>query len=963
MKFVRLLSTTLVFLAFWLASAIGQNCKYTLNLYDGFGDGWSDGVLNINLNGVDNLYTIDPPTGPGMGQFATFQVNVTEGQVMKLSFKEGFVNYDISWVLLDNNGDTVTTQDVVPFPGLVSDEYFTGTVSCGGCPKPQNLSINPFAYTAKLRWTGPSANYHIVYGLASVNLLAGQGDTITTNQLKYTLTGLFENTPYQVMIYRDCPDGSVSTIAGPVVFSTYFSDDVGVSQVISPVSDCDLGQEQVVVTLKNFGANPQSLVKFWYSIDGQVANIPFPNDGFYTGVLGKDSAEYIQFETFGNLSGPGQHILKVWTELAGDDQTSNDTITYYLTNKVGLPYHQNFDDWNGGWYVDLVNSENPSWEHGHPNKPFNLTEAASGENCWATSLTGNYNLEETSYLVSPCFDFSTAAIDPTIRFSLWLGADSFYDGMYLDMSDDNGQTWERVGEVVTTPTNPTNWYEFINTSQNLGDVWSGFSGGWVTARHKLDGSKGKANVQLRFGVGAGLFFTNAGFAIDDINIFEQKQKDLTPLSGSTPGAGLCGLANDKLTINVRNDGSAVASGANGAIKLGYQVDNDPPVIETVSGFSVAANAEKTYTFTTTFNSIGFHTIKVWTAFTGDQNIENDTAVFTINNVIKSLPLKEDFETGLFPQDWATDFSTFVTDQHNAPSFVLAKNLFSFSTDYIVEIPAFGTIAAEDTLSFDYRMVDYNFDTQTNGTIGTVLDAGIEFLVQASVDCGTTWTTIHTINEATHVTSANMKKVKISLAQFAGKVIKLQLVGLNDSPDADFWFDLDNVNINGCPESFDIDITVNNDANQTMNLASALLEPHSGTPPFTYNWSNGGSGSLQVGLANGAYKVTVTDKNGCSEIVDVYVEVVGTNNIEGLKNYNLMPNPTSGQSVLLADFAAPVDAQIEIVNMLGELVYQASENGSAQIRHNLELENQPAGIYLVRLKVDGRVKISKLVLTR
>ncbi len=961
MKFVRLLSTTLVFWAFWLTSAIGQNCQYTLNLYDNFGDGWTGNTLNINLAGADNLFTIDLPATPGAGTFATFQVDVAQGQAMKISLTTGAFPYEISWALLDNNGDTVTSQVVEPFPGLLAGEYYSGQVTCGGCPKPQNLSVNPFAYTAKLRWTGPASTYHVVYGPASANLLAGQGDTVTTTQLKYTLTGLFENTPYSVMVYRDCPDGTTSSVAGPITFSTYFSDDVGVSQVISPVSDCDLGQEEIVVLLKNYGANPQSLVKFWYSVDGNVANIPFPNDGFYTGVLGKDSAEYIQFETFGDLGGPGQHVIKVWTELANDDQPGNDTITYYLTNKVGLPYQQGFEDWNGGWHVDLDNSTNPSWEHGQPNKPFNLTEAASGENCWATSLDGFYNVDELSYLVSPCLDFSSSLIDPTIRFSLWTGADSFYDGLWLDISYDNGQVWERVGKVITTPTNPGNWYETTNPSANLGDVWTGYSGQWLTARHKLDGSKGKPNVLLRFGVGTGPFFNSPGFAIDNINVFEPKTKDLTPIGGTTPGGGTCGLTNDKLTINVRNEGTAVASGANGAIKLGYQVDNNPPVNETTVGFSIAANGEKTYTFTTPFNSIGFHSIKVWTNFSGDLNILNDTTVFTINNSVKGLPLKEDFETKVIPQDWAVGPGVFVTDQHNAPSFVISKNLFTLfgADDFTVEIPAYGTIAADDTLSFDYRIVDYDF----TGTVGTVLDGDTEFLVQASADCGTTWTTIKAINNATHTTSANMKKEKISLSQFADKVVKFQVVGISEALDADFWFDLDNINIAGCPESFNIKITVNNDANQTQNLASALLEPQSGTPPFTYNWSNGGTGSLQTGLANGAYKVTVTDKNGCTDIASVYVEVVGSNNIEGLKSYNLMPNPTSGRAMLLADFDAAVDAEIEVSNMLGQTIYRATETGASQIRHEFDLAKEAAGIYLIRLKVDGRVKISKLILTR
>ena len=35
----------------------------------------------------------------------------------------------------------------------------------------------------------------------------------------------------------------------------------------------------------------------------------------------------------------------------------------------------------------------------------------------------------------------------------------------------------------------------------------------------------------------------------------------------------------------------------------------------------------------------------------------------------------------------------------------------------------------------------------------------------------------------------------------------------------------------------------------------------GTPPFTYNWSNGSSGAIQTGLAEGIYTVTCTDANG------------------------------------------------------------------------------------------------------
>ncbi len=259
MKLARLFAPIMAVLALAAAPASGQNCEYTLNLYDAFGDGWTGNELNLNLDGVDNIYTIGNLPWP-TGTFATYQVPVSQGQNLTMSLETGIIPYEISWALLDNNGDTVMAQPIVPFPGPLSGIYYKGVIKCGGCPKPKDLSVNPSAYSAKVRWAGGAGvTYKVVYGPASVDLLAGQGDTATVTQPKYTMTGLFENTNYQVMVWRICPDGSASNIAGPVKFSTYFSDDVGVSAVVSPVSDCDLNSEQIVVRLKNYGANPQSL--------------------------------------------------------------------------------------------------------------------------------------------------------------------------------------------------------------------------------------------------------------------------------------------------------------------------------------------------------------------------------------------------------------------------------------------------------------------------------------------------------------------------------------------------------------------------------------------------------------------------------------------------------------------------------------------------------------------------------
>ncbi len=44
----------------------------------------------------------------------------------------------------------------------------------------------------------------------------------------------------------------------------------------------------------------------------------------------------------------------------------------------------------------------------------------------------------------------------------------------------------------------------------------------------------------------------------------------------------------------------------------------------------------------------------------------------------------------------------------------------------------------------------------------------------------------------------------------------------------------------------------------------------GTPSYTYNWSNGGSGSIQNDLPTGTYTITVTDADGCEGVTSAFV---------------------------------------------------------------------------------------------
>ena len=101
--------------------------------------------------------------------------------------------------------------------------------------------------------------------------------------------------------------------------------------------------------------------------------------------------------------------------------------------------------------------------------------------------------------------------------------------------------------------------------------------------------------------------------------------------------------------------------------------------------------------------------------------------------------------------------------------------------------------------------------------------------------------------------------------------------------------------------------------QTTFLGSTDLDltVQGGTEPYSYLWSNSGTGEDQVGLdQEGIYEVTIQDSRGCSLNLGTYVLIEGTVSIE----------------------------EIEAVESL-ELVYDMTGN-------QVNLEYSPSGMYLI-----------------
>ncbi len=199
----------------------------------------------------------------------------------------------------------------------------------------------------------------------------------------------------------------------------------------------------------------------------------------------------------------------------------------------GSQYAQNFNTDDGGWIAGGVNS---SWQYGTPAGSVIKTDSsATGTGkAWKTNLTGDYNSNEKSWVMSPCFDFSNAA-KPVISLDIFSDTPKGIDGAVLQycLVDDisNDANWNNVG----VPGVGVNWYEAFGVSSDpgnqgagakgwTGDASSGKYSHWVHAVYAIDVLVGKPSVKFRIAFGGNAH--GEGFAFDNLVIGERSRSVL-----------------------------------------------------------------------------------------------------------------------------------------------------------------------------------------------------------------------------------------------------------------------------------------------------------------------------------------------------------------------------------------------------------------------------------------------------
>ncbi len=306
----------------------------------------------------------------------------------------------------------------------------------------------------------------------------------------------------------------------------------------------------------------------------------------------------------GLISGNGIYALqaasdgKVWVGTYGAGASSYSNITDWTTIPVisSFPYNQDFEVGDGYWQPQNINGIS-SWQLGTPDSLLQIFPAASGLQCCATNLTGNYYLNEKSAVISPFFDFTNVVL-PIVSFKKFAETNSSYAGAQLQYSLDSGKVWNVVGKFGDL----TNWYNYQNLGAmaNIGvalrDAWAGFDTAWTQVNHHLNVLSGKSRVLLRLVFSSRSKNNTKGFAFDDVSIY-----DLAPQLNVGLNAikinSLCQTTNaEPVTINIVNQGTDPVFD----FEVGFSVDGGTvfyePITDTIQPMDTLV-----YTFITKAN--------------------------------------------------------------------------------------------------------------------------------------------------------------------------------------------------------------------------------------------------------------------------------------------------------------------------------------------------------------------------
>ena len=802
-------------------------------------------------------------------------------------------------------------------------------------------------------------------------------------------SSVFDNKGTNVGISTDI-NGAARSTTTPDIGAYEFSpstSDAGIISMTAPNSDCGLANnETVTVKVKNFGSSPITSIALKYSINSGA----FVSQTFAQTINSGDTATF-SFATRANLSVPATYNLKCISNLTGDTNLINDTISKSVTNIPVIstfPYTQNFEADNGGFITDGINN---SWAWGTPAKTV-INSAGGGAKCWVTNLTGKYNVSELSFIQFPCLN--TTGI-PTLKFKakVWWNTERNWDGAALQYSLNGGTSWTSIG----VSGDPNNWYNantmtsasvraFFDQNQNW---WSGRasttngSGGWVTIERELPAAcVGVPNLLLRIAFGSDTSAEDDGFAIDDISITSALAPKITSVTRLSNGCSL-------VARPVRAKIISVAALTN--VTLQYNTLANP----TFQNVAMTLNAADTTwrasipAPTTRNTTVNYRVIALDASALGDTSsirsytdayltvvdIPVDslaiglggTANLTVTNPVTGKLLITEVFVNRGGTGTQTTFPAYSGSTANN-DFIELTNLSALSTNIsgdsiVLYVTTIGTTATKkvfppNTILAGGGRLLLNPGSGTDNPTNQMYYMGgtSNDFVSSGSNLGVVYKRGTTILDAvakntfifgasTGVVAADWSGTQLSSSGLAG-IIRYGAADNNTSAD---W---------------------KNTAVGADTSSIGYKNPQITIPVLGYTWVNKNTGTV-VGTGPSVsvsptvrtvYRVTLTD-GVCNTSDSVIVRVttgIGEQNGKNSLISKIYPNPSS--DFINIDFSSTINkGSIELVDMFGRVVMLVAISEQNQVRLNVETLAQ--GVYSFRIQSGDKSQYGQVVITR
>jgi PKD repeat protein len=176
---------------------------------------------------------------------------------------------------------------------------------------------------------------------------------------------------------------------------------------------------------------------------------------------------------------------------------------------------------------------------------------------------------------------------------------------------------------------------------------------------------------------------------------------------------------------------------------------------------------------------------------------------------------------------------------------------------------------------------------------------------------------------------------------------------------------------GCSNSDDVNVTLEFSPSALfdfdwVNFGYSFEFNNLSTPGATYSWDFGdGSSSTDVNPTHiyafdGNYTVTLTVTNDCG--TDTYSTSTGNVSIDDLFNQSIgiFPNPTRGGFVISSEDLQAEELAIEVYDAKGAIIYRHTKQNVFGLEHPINISTHPKGVYLVKISDGSRTAVKRVI---